>query len=138
MLAAVLLKVLPSLLLVGLHNLSTGYQFADHYPADAPLINPATAWECLKSTPFDTVKAKAFIEEIKKYVASQSTLAYLKNPPKGYLMPAVDILGEIEKVKETIYNSHYDFDVAIYKVMNAGELSSHSFFCQLLILMGSI
>ncbi|PVH69132.1 hypothetical protein DL98DRAFT_661848 [Cadophora sp. DSE1049] len=84
-------------------------------------VDPYTAYKCLKSTPYDAVKARSFIGEIKKYAAAQSTLAYLKDPPEGYLMPAVDIMGEFDSILEKVYNSHYDFDVAVAKVFNAAH-----------------
>ncbi|KAH7305385.1 hypothetical protein BKA65DRAFT_201856 [Rhexocercosporidium sp. MPI-PUGE-AT-0058] len=82
-------------------------------------VNPDTTYKCLKSTPYDAVKARSFIDEIKKYAATQSTLAYLKGPPEGYLMPAVDIIGEFDSILRKVYNSHYDFNVAVAKVFTA-------------------
>jgi len=75
----------------------------------------------LKSTPYDAARARPFVNEIKKYAAAQSTLAYLKDPPEGYLMPAVDIMGELDSILGKVYNSHYDFEVAVAKVFNAGN-----------------
>lgn len=67
------------------------------------------------------MRARSFIEEIEKYAAAQSTLAYLKDPPEGYLMPAVNIMGELDGIMGRLYNSHYDFDVAVARIFSAGK-----------------
>ena len=67
------------------------------------------------------MRARSFIEEIEKYAAAQSTLAYFQDPPEGYLMPAVNIMGELDGIMGRLYNSHYDFDVAVARIFSAGK-----------------
>lgn len=49
-------------------------------------------------------------------------LAYLKDPPPGYLFPAVDIFGSLanikDKLKGSLYASEYQFHVELYQVFS--------------------
>ncbi|KAI0411557.1 hypothetical protein F5X98DRAFT_357027 [Xylaria grammica] len=74
------------------------------------IIDGQAAQDCLLSLPFDTKKAGQFLTEIRKYIQFQSTLEVLKNPPDTYLSPAVDILGGLDKIGNTVYTNQYQFD----------------------------
>jgi len=54
------------------------------------------------------------MKSLKNLVQWQSTLAYLKKPPKGYPNEAVDILAGLDdisgKVENGTYNNEYDFE----------------------------
>ena len=57
------------------------------------------------------------------YLQFQSTLAFLKNPPAGYQLPAVDIFGGIQKIANKIisgaYTGEYAFQLDLWELLNA-------------------
>lgn len=73
------------------------------------------AYKCARSFPFESKRAVAFVEEVRKYVNLQSTLEILESPPADYPMPATDILGGLDdiqiKASASHYSNHYDFDL---------------------------
>lgn len=76
--------------------------------ADLPAVEAELAIACLKSLPFYKTDASATVDEIKKIAQFQSTLAYLKDPPKGYPNPAVDIIAGLDKIKSDVESGQYD------------------------------
>ncbi|KAF3070975.1 putative peptidase s41 family protein [Daldinia childiae] len=89
------------------------------------------AYECLRSVPNRIQPAQQLIQSLKAFVEWQSTLAWLKNPPKSYGFPAVDIQGSLDKILETAkqgrYESEYDFQVAITQTISAAH-DGHFFY----------
>ncbi|EOA84180.1 hypothetical protein ACJQWK_01264 [Exserohilum turcicum] len=85
--------------------------------SELPAVDAELAIACLKSVPLYSTDASRTVDEIKKMVEFQSTLAYLKDPPKGYPNPAVDILGELDTLKGNVesgrYDNEYDFEADI-------------------------
>ncbi|KAK8106358.1 hypothetical protein PG999_009717 [Apiospora kogelbergensis] len=79
------------------------------------------AQNCLTALPFDANLAGQFLTELRKYIQFQSTLESLKAPPKGYLYPAVDILGGLDKIAQTKFSSQYDFDNAIQSLVSSAN-----------------
>lgn len=49
------------------------------------IIDAELAYECLKSVPVDKDGDEAQVYGLSTFVNFQSTLAYLKNPPPGYV-----------------------------------------------------
>jgi hypothetical protein len=78
------------------------------------------AYACLKSVPNYSDPAVKLIESIQAFVQWQSTLAWLKDPPKSYGFPAIDVVSRLDDIKQNAqdgkYDSEYDFQVEIYKV----------------------
>jgi hypothetical protein len=72
------------------------------------------AYACLKSVPIEQDAANFTVNSIKQMVEFQSTLAYLKNPPKGWPNEPVDILAGLDdiasKVNGGTYTNEYDFE----------------------------
>ncbi|KAH8674486.1 hypothetical protein BGZ60DRAFT_526446 [Tricladium varicosporioides] len=95
-------------------NLGTTFRF----PASA-------GYACLQSSTFNNTLGVAFVTELKKYMQFQSTLNYLKNPPKDYWYPATDILGGLDKISSTAaaggYRSQYDFDKALHSLASTSH-----------------
>ncbi|KAI1511717.1 hypothetical protein L13192_06963 [Pyrenophora tritici-repentis] len=85
----------------------------DKYPA----VEAELAYACLKSLPFNSEDASTTLDEIKKMVQFQSTLSYLKDPPKGWPNEPVDIMAGLEdirvKVESPTYTNEYDFEADI-------------------------
>ncbi|KAF1830518.1 peptidase S41 family protein-like protein [Decorospora gaudefroyi] len=86
-----------------------------------PFIEAELAYACLKSLPFYPDDASTTIDEIKKMVEFQSTLAYLKDPPEGYPNEAVDIMAGLDKIKSDVndgqYTNEFDFETDIAALM---------------------
>ncbi|KAI9737565.1 MAG: hypothetical protein M1834_009720 [Cirrosporium novae-zelandiae] len=101
------------------------------YSADLDLANA-----CLRSTPFEKNRAVALIEWLIPFVEYQSTLAYLKDPPEGYLMDPVDIMGGLQGIKKTAaangYTNQYDFDLDLFNLINNAH-DGHFFYIPALI-----
>lgn len=53
------------------------------------------------------------MQSVKAFASWQSTLAYLKDPPASYGLPAVDIMGGLDAIAENVtagsFASEYDF-----------------------------
>lgn len=87
--------------------------------ATAQLTVPARlAYDCLQSVPLHTDDALEFVESVRPYVEWQTTLAYLKHPPPGYLEPAVDVKAYLDNITTNLHNgvykSEYDFEFDLY------------------------
>ena len=86
-----------------------------------PAVDAELAYACLKSMPFDSNDASTTLDEIKKMVEFQSTLSYLKDPPKGWPNEPVDIMAGLEdiriKVESPEYSNEYDFEEDIAALM---------------------
>ncbi|CAI7602777.1 unnamed protein product [Penicillium pancosmium] len=97
---------------------------SDHDP-DYVKVSGELALECLKSMPFESKRAVAFIEEIRKWMQFQSTIEILKKPPADYPMPATDLLGGLDDIQEhaaaSKYTSHYEFEDAIHDVFASAD-----------------
>ncbi|KAF2448828.1 hypothetical protein P171DRAFT_219978 [Karstenula rhodostoma CBS 690.94] len=87
---------------------------------ETTVIDAELAYACLKSVPIDKDAATDTLKSVKNMVEWQSTLAYLKNPPKGYGDEGVDIqqgLDDIgKKVSNGDYDNEYDFEIDIAKL----------------------
>lgn len=89
-----------------------------------------TALACLKSVPLDTRGNVRQIEGLKSLAGFQSDLSYLIKPPPGYMYPAVDVMGGLDRLEDNLnnnfYDNEYDFQLDLYKVFAAaydGHLS---------------
>lgn len=78
------------------------------------------AHDCLTATPLEKNLATSFVEQLKEYFEFQTTLAYLKDPPDSYKMPAIDLMGFLDDIKDQVKNgtltSQYDLDAALLKL----------------------
>jgi hypothetical protein len=82
----------------------------------------SVALACLNSVPLDKDRSLGFIDWISPYFEFTSTLAYLKNPPKGWTLPGVDIYAGLEKISESIksgaYKNQYAFEKDLSTLIN--------------------
>lgn len=80
-------------------------------------VSADIAFACQRSAPFDQKLSVEQIDYIVPYINFESDLAYLKDPPSTYPMPAVDILGGLKEIRQNAsvgaYTSQYAFDAAI-------------------------
>ncbi|KAF2827122.1 peptidase S41 family protein-like protein [Ophiobolus disseminans] len=82
-----------------------------------PSVSAELAITCLKSVPISRNDATTTIDGIKRMVEFQSTLSYLKDPPKGWPNPQVDIIAGLNDIGSKVgngqYTNEYDFEEAI-------------------------
>jgi hypothetical protein len=78
--------------------------------------------------PYDQSKDTKQVAWIQDLVQFQSTLAYLKNPPPGYPLPAVDLSGGLNNISTAIasgkYTNEYDIEVRTIPCFSPGSKSS--------------
>lgn len=83
------------------------------------------AYDCLTSVPVKRTAALGTIEAVERMAQFQSNLAYLKNPPKDYVNPSVDIMGGLadirNKVSQNQYRNQYDFEADIGSLLNSAR-----------------
>ena len=67
------------------------------------------------------------VNAIIPYMQWQSTLEILKDPPSGYHLPGVDLLGGLDTISKNVtqgnYKNEYEFEIALYNLFN----SAHDF-----------
>lgn len=76
-------------------------------------VDSDLAYQCLRSVPLDAEGAALQMEGIKTMVQFQSTLAYLKTPPEGYLYPGVDIVDGLDQITDSLAQGKYSNEVRL-------------------------
>ncbi|KAK2747309.1 hypothetical protein FQN57_002207 [Myotisia sp. PD_48] len=94
------------------------------YPSATTFEIPAElAYDCLSTVPFKKNDALRLIDGLNSYFQWQSTIDYLKNPPVGYLLPAVDLDAGIasirRKVTQNSYKSEFQFQSEISSLVSS-------------------
>lgn len=101
-------------------KLSADWKIAPH-----PTIPAEIAYDCLKSVPIVKKDALQMVSNLAPYFELQSTIGFLKDPPSGYLLPGVDLMGGLARieshVRDGVYTSEYDFELDLYTLV----LSAH-------------
>ena len=69
--------------------------------------------------------ALKLIDGMVPFLQFQSTLGVLQSPPKGYPLPATDILGGVQKVRDNVvkesYKGEYDFQLDLWNTINSAH-----------------
>ncbi|PLN75540.1 hypothetical protein BDW42DRAFT_180493 [Aspergillus taichungensis] len=90
-----------------------------------PKVPGALAHECLLSMPFESKKAVAFVDDLRKYLQWQSTVDVMENPPTTYPGPPVDLWGGLDYIQQQAragdFTSQYEFDNAIMEHFNSAK-----------------
>ncbi|PLB45838.1 hypothetical protein P170DRAFT_364977 [Aspergillus steynii IBT 23096] len=80
--------------------------------------------------PIKAPPALSVIDEYRKYLQFQSTIDVLKDPPSGYMVPAIDLMGGLDQIQDNIrngkYHSQYEADEDLQRLIqsaNDGHLS---------------
>ncbi|MCJ1265630.1 hypothetical protein MMC22_005510 [Lobaria immixta] len=98
---------------------------SDYNVASVPTIPAEIAYNCLKSVPIVKEDALQIVTSLAPYFEFQTTIGFLKDPPSGYLLPGVDILGGLARieshVRDDVYSSEYDFELDLFTLV----LSAH-------------
>jgi len=78
------------------------------------------ALACLQSIPVDVDRDIAQIDYLVPYLQVQSTLGYLKQPPAGYLIQGVDVIGGMKQIRQKLttggYSSQYDWALDVWRI----------------------
>lgn len=89
-------------------------------PAATPTVPASIAYDCLQTVPNKVEPAQKLINSIKAFVQWQSTLAWLKDPPASYMLPAVDIEAGLDTISTQVdagdFLSEYEFGLAIVEL----------------------
>lgn len=84
------------------------------------MVPARMAWECLQTVPNKVGPAQDMIRSLKAFVNWQSTLPFLKAPPRDYMLPATDIQQGLDDIAAGVekgkYKSEYDFQMAIVEL----------------------
>ncbi|KAI7921688.1 peptidase S41 family protein [Pyricularia oryzae] len=92
-------------------------KFLKEHPKEQARIPAKMAYDCLQSVPNKVGPAQDMIRSLKAFVGWQSTLAFLKAPPRDYMLPPTDILGGLDDIADSAqkgqYKSEYEFQAAI-------------------------
>ncbi|KNG88248.1 hypothetical protein ANOM_003056 [Aspergillus nomiae NRRL 13137] len=91
---------------------------ASRLAQESQVIPAQTAYECLKSVPVAVEQDKTLIDQLKGLWEWHSETGYLKNAPDTWELGSIDLLGELDKIKENLssYDSEYDVQLAINKL----------------------
>lgn len=76
-------------------------------PSASPYIGVFDASDCLTSVPIAMQGDLTLLHEVGIYSQWQTTLAYLSNPPTGYLQPPVDIVAKLDNITSALQSGAY-------------------------------
>ncbi|KAL8391774.1 hypothetical protein RB595_002110 [Gaeumannomyces hyphopodioides] len=89
--------------------------------APNPRVPARMAWECLQTVPNKVGPAQDMIRSLKTFVNWQSTLPFLKAPPRDYGQPSTDIQQGLDDIADGAqngrYKSEFDFQMAIVELL---------------------
>lgn len=73
------------------------------------------AYDCLSSIPVAVEQDSTLIDQLKLIWQWQSDMGYYKSPPSSFELGPVDLMAELDKIKETLphFNSEFDAQLAI-------------------------
>lgn len=90
---------------------------------------PSKAVACLQSVPLDAQKSSDLVDYIMPFMEFQTTLEYLANPPSGYLIPGVDIMGGLRNIKQNlqsgVYKTQWAFELDLHELINILPKEGH-------------
>ncbi|MCJ1385896.1 hypothetical protein MMC17_009020 [Xylographa soralifera] len=90
-----------------------------------PQVPIQLASECLNSVPIIQQDALLLLDGLVPYLQFQSTLAFLKNPPQGYLLPGIDIIGGVQAIRSNVtnkvYPGEYAFQLDLWNLINSAH-----------------
>ena len=97
-----------------------------HYSGSTSFqVSAELGFACLNAVPIVKQDALALVDSILPYLEFQSTLTYLKNPPKDYPLPPVDILAGMQTIRTNVqndfYKGEYAFQLDIANLLSAAN-----------------
>ncbi|KAL1592023.1 hypothetical protein SLS60_011615 [Paraconiothyrium brasiliense] len=91
-------------------------------------VPAAIADECLNSIPVDKEEDQALIDEYKLWLDWQT---WHKNPPQGFADKSVDVIGDLDAIKEAIANDQYTSSYQLLGDVQAAVVKAHDYHFQL-------
>jgi hypothetical protein len=96
--------------------------FTSASPKATPTVPADIAYGCLHSIPFNQSAASDLLESMRPYLNWQTTISYLKDPPKDYadkIQPPYDFWGVFDAIEANVaagaYASEYEFGWDVYE-----------------------
>ena len=97
----------------------------DTSPTTGSYLFPiANATACLRQLKHDKQRGRAFLQELPKYLQFHSTLDLLRDTPEfpretsdWHTRPSVDILGELESMRDEDFTDQWQFDRRVYSLI---------------------
>ncbi|KAL9121300.1 MAG: hypothetical protein Q9187_002143 [Circinaria calcarea] len=106
-------------------TLSAQFHSLHPYATTLPIVPIQDAYACLKSVPIFEKDALALIDGLEPYLQFQSTLAYLKKPPKAYPLPGVDLIDGLQQIRANVqsgnYGGEYAFQLDLWDLLNSAH-----------------
>ncbi|KAM7198300.1 hypothetical protein V8F33_005091 [Rhypophila sp. PSN 637] len=100
-------------------------------------IRPSLAYACLRSVPLDKKTALEYLDVLRPFVEWQSTVDYLRDPPKGYLSEGVDLVRGLDEIQTKLerkdYKNEFDFLADLHTLLHVRVRDYH--FAQIPLLM---
>ncbi|KAK0736398.1 hypothetical protein B0T21DRAFT_289231 [Apiosordaria backusii] len=100
-------------------------------PVPAAPILPSLAFACLKSMPLYADVAKKHVDYLAPLVEWQSTIDYLRDPPKGYLSEGVDLTQGLQDIAANLqarrpkYSGMFDFLTDLHTLLSTRVRDGH-------------
>ncbi|KAF3479880.1 peptidase S41 family protein [Arthroderma uncinatum] len=96
------------------------------YPDDKNFfVSAELAHSCLTSVPFKKKDALRLIDGLDSFFSWQSTIDYLKNPPKGYLLPGIDLVKTLKEIRDKAagdkYPNEFEFQSDIARLASSAH-----------------
>ncbi|KAJ4350329.1 uncharacterized protein N0V89_008950 [Didymosphaeria variabile] len=101
-------------------------------------VPAAIADECLNSIPVDKEEDQALIDEYKLWLDWQTNLAWHKNPPEGFADKSVDVIGDLDSIKDALSNDQYNSSYELMGDVRAAVVKAHDYHFQLRPLIRSL
>ncbi|KAI6083894.1 hypothetical protein F4821DRAFT_243894 [Hypoxylon rubiginosum] len=94
-------------------------------PFVTPTFTASLAFDCLSSVPNRPQPAVKLVQSLKAFTQWQSTLTFLKAPPQSYMLPPIDIQGNLDNISATAsageFSGEYDFQASILRTFLAAH-----------------
>lgn len=88
-------------------------------------LDPGLANACARSAPIVQDDALSLIDAVSAVIEWQSTQAYLKSPPEGYLLAGVDLVAQITDLRSNVssgaFTGEIDFEGNLTKIITSAH-----------------
>lgn len=85
------------------------------------IVPVSLAYACLNDIPLDVDGSIEWLQTLRPFIEFQTTLAYLKNPTADYLLPPVDILGQLDAfiagIPQGMFANQYTLEYAVLDLL---------------------
>lgn len=85
-------------------------------------MGPTNAYGCLGLVPLDIDHDLALLDLIRPAIEWQSSVSFLKDPPKEYLSEAVDLFAGLDTIRKNLHEGRYvnqfEFTKDLYQLLN--------------------